>query len=525
MALPINIEDLLKRVKVESNRVEFKKGWNPDTIYHSICAFANDLDNLGGGYVLVGVEEENGMPKRPLTGIPTEKIDGILQEMVRYNNMFAPYYLPRTSVEEVDGVNILVIWAPVGVNRPYSIKCNVTNSNDKREEFYVRSGTSSIVAKGEVQTELQDLASRVPFDMRGNSQITEDDIDVLLLRAYLQNVKSRMTAELKHLDTMEMLERMDLLTGPTEQRMIKNVAAMMFCDHPEKFFPYTQISVVVFPEGKIKNPNSFTEKVFKGSVPTMIKDAMSYLQSNVIKEYVIKPKDRMESIRFFNYPYQALEESVVNAMYHRDYQEYQEVEITVEPDRISILSFSGPDRSISTEAIKRCDILRSRRCRNNKLGDFLKELELTEGRGTGIPTIQDELAKNGSPRASIETDDDRSFFLIDIPVHEGCGDVVVLTEDTTERQSNDRVSDRVTTIYDNLSSSVNDKLIRVLSFCDSPKSRREILEHIGLKYHTDNYNKYIKPLVDDMYLQPTDSESLTSPQQQYITTDKGHNIF
>lgn len=299
---------------------------------------------------------------------------------------------------------------------------------------------------------------------------------------------------------------------------------MMFCDHPEKFFPYTQISVVVFPEGKIKNPNSFTEKVFKGSVPTMIKDAMSYLQSNVIKEYVIKPKDRMESIRFFNYPYQALEESVVNAMYHRDYQEYQEVEITVEPDRISILSFSGPDRSISTEAIKRCDILRSRRCRNNKLGDFLKELELTEGRGTGIPTIQDELAKNGSPRASIETDDDRSFFLIDIPVHEGCGDIVVLTEDTTERQSNDRVSDRVTTIYDNLSSSVNDKLIRVLSFCDSPKSRREILEHIGLKYHTDNYNKYIKPLVDDMYLRQTDEESANSPQQRYVVTDKGRSL-
>ena len=31
----------------------------------------------------------------------------------------------------------------------------------------------------------------------------------------------------------------------------------------------------------------------------------------------------MRSERWFNYPYQALEESVVNAMYHRDYQEQQ----------------------------------------------------------------------------------------------------------------------------------------------------------------------------------------------------------
>jgi ATP-dependent DNA helicase RecG len=145
---------------------------------------------------------------------------------------------------------------------------------------------------------------------------------------------------------------MDLLTGPAEQRIIKNVAAMIFCDHPDKFFPYTQISVVIFPEGKIQNPNRFTEKTFKGSVPTMIQEVMSYLQSIAIQEYVIKPKDRMESIRYFNYPYQALEEAVVNAMYHRDYQEYQEVEITIEPNRISILSFSGPDRSIPAEAIK-----------------------------------------------------------------------------------------------------------------------------------------------------------------------------
>lgn len=28
MALPINIEDLLNKRKIEGNRIEFKKGWN-----------------------------------------------------------------------------------------------------------------------------------------------------------------------------------------------------------------------------------------------------------------------------------------------------------------------------------------------------------------------------------------------------------------------------------------------------------------------------------------------------------------
>lgn len=111
MALAININDLLNKQKIESNRIEFKKGWNPGSIYHSICAFANDFDDLGGGYIIVGVDtdDKTGMAIRPVEGVPIEKIDGILQEMVAYNNKMAPYYLPRTSVEEVDGKQVIVI--------------------------------------------------------------------------------------------------------------------------------------------------------------------------------------------------------------------------------------------------------------------------------------------------------------------------------------------------------------------------------------------------------------------------------
>ena len=61
--------------------------------------------------------------------------------------------------------------------------------------------------------------------------------------------------------------------------------------------------------------------------------------------------------------------------------------------------------------------LRSRRYRNLRLGEFLKELDLTEGKATGIPTIQEELEANGSPQAAIETDEERTYFLIDIPCH------------------------------------------------------------------------------------------------------------
>ena len=420
MALPINIEDLLRKQKIEGNRVEFKAGWNPDSIYHSICAFANDFDNIGGGYIVVGVEEEDGVAKRPVKGIPTEKIDAILKDMVGYNNKINPYYMPRTSVEEIDGQYILVIWVPAGVNRPYDVRDSVVSNNNAKSQWYIRSGSSSIVAKGEVLDELREMANRVPFDDRGNPDISIDDISPMLVLEYLKKVDSKLVKDFVSTPLEDILDKMDLYTGPRERRIIKNVAAMMFCENPSKFFPYTQVDIVVFPNGLEQDPNNMIEiPKITGPVPYMIRATLDYLRTNLIKERIIKPKDRAESIKFFNYPYQAFEEGVVNALYHRDYQEREPVEIRVEPNGVSILSYSGPDRSISMEAIRQARTLKARRYKNRRLGDFLKELNLSEGRATGIPTIQDELRKNGSKPARIETDDERSYFLLEIPNREG----------------------------------------------------------------------------------------------------------
>ena len=417
MALPINIEDLLNKRKVEGNRIEFKKGWNPTEIYRSICAFANDFDNLGGGYVLVGVDEEgNGLAKRPVTGINIESIDRILKQMVGFNNMFDPYYLPRTSVEDVDEKQVLVIWVPSGVNRPYAIPSDVT-AKMKQMKYYIRSGSSSIVAKGEALDELRNMADRIPFDEHPNPNIAMTDISMVLLRDYLATIGSKLEASLFTQPLEQTLEQMELMTGPTENRMIKNVAAMMFCEHPEKFFPYTQVDIVHFPEGKIHNPQNFTEKTFKGSVPQIIKQTMTYFRTSILFETVQKVAGRAEAVRFWNYPYDALEEAVVNSLYHRDYAQHEPVEITIEPEGITILNCPGPDRSIPMSAIEKGDNLKSRRYRNRRLGDFLKELELTEGRSTGVPTIQEKLADNGSPRATFETTEDRLTFLIHIPSH------------------------------------------------------------------------------------------------------------
>ena len=67
----------------------------------------------------------------------------------------------------------------------------------------------------------------------------------------------------------------------------------------------------------------------------------------VIEERVVKHGDPPEAGRFFNVPYAALEEAVVNAVYHRSYEIREPIEVRVLPYEITVASYPGLDRSIN----------------------------------------------------------------------------------------------------------------------------------------------------------------------------------
>ena len=89
---------------------------------------------------------------------------------------------------------------------------------------------------------------------------------------YLQTVGSRLANDFENKPFVEILGQMDLLTGPTEHQTLKNVAAMMFCKNPAKFFPTTQVDIVIFPEGCVKNPNNMIE------VPKIVKNPNNMIE-------------------------------------------------------------------------------------------------------------------------------------------------------------------------------------------------------------------------------------------------------
>ena len=154
--LPVSLADLLSGLKVESDRVEVKEGWNPPAILRTVCAFANDFHNYGGGYIVVGVAD-----------IPTAELDRMQRELLQYGNLIQPPYFPILGFEEVEGRMVAVMWCPGGQSRPYKVPRDVT-ARQKDYEHYIRRYANSVVAKDAELRELIELTATVPFDDRMN---------------------------------------------------------------------------------------------------------------------------------------------------------------------------------------------------------------------------------------------------------------------------------------------------------------------------------------------------------------------
>ena len=92
------------------------------------------------------------------------------------------------------------------------------------------------------------------------------------------------------------------------------------------------------------------------------------------------------------------------------------MEVRISHDELVVLSYPGPDRSVRLAQL-RAGRAQPRRYRNRRIGEFLKELEFTEGRSTGILKIIRAMRKNGSPPAEFDFDEDHSYFMVRLPIH------------------------------------------------------------------------------------------------------------
>ncbi|MEW5987596.1 MAG: ATP-binding protein, partial [Chloroflexota bacterium] len=241
--LPIRLENLLQ---VESVRIEFKKSWSVptlDQVVKTICAFANDFLNLNGGYIILGIDMQEGRPLLPPHGLAGEDLDRIQRQIRGQCQRIDPEYQPVLSPETYQGQTILVIWTPPGDLRPYHAP---TGSQKGDRAYYIRTGSETIEAKGEMLTQLMQLTARVPFDDRRNLSATIDELSLSLIRRYLSNVKSDLAVAGQDLGLLGLCKRLRLSVPANGFEVPRNVALLFFSNDPGRYFVGARVEVVQF---------------------------------------------------------------------------------------------------------------------------------------------------------------------------------------------------------------------------------------------------------------------------------------
>lgn len=217
---------------------------------------------------------------------------------------------------------------------------------------------------------------------------------------------------------------------------------------------------------------------------------------------MIKHPDRAEATRVENFPYAAIEEAIANAVYHRGYDVREPIEVRISKEDLVILSYPGPDRSVSLAQLRAGKAM-PRRYRNRRIGEFLKELDMTEGRSTGIPKIIRVMKMNGSPKPEFDYDDDHTYFLCRLPVHPKANmpDVPPVTAQVTPQ--------------------VTLQVRRLLVAMKGEMSRQEIQIALRLEDRESFRKLYLAPAIVAECIDRTIPDKPNSRLQKYRLTDKG----
>lgn len=412
--LPINLDDLLYCRSVESERVEFKASWDPVTtgpqVLRTICAFVNDFHNLNGGYVVIGVAERDGRAALPVAGLTAGEVEAA-QQWIRGNcNRFDPPYFPILSPESVDDRLILVVWAPASDTKPHRAP-----DGGGTWRYWVRLGSDTVDAERQrnLLPALIQQTARVPWDDRRAQEARVEDLREGKVREYLRDVRSGLLDEPKERDVYR---RMRLTRQVNDHEVPRNAALLFFSADPSQWFRGAKIEVVQFAADRAGDVQE--ERSFGGGLADQLNDCLTYLE-NLSTSHLQKQPHRSQVRGWVSYPMRALRETLVNAVYHRGYDvdQPEPTKVYLFPSRIEVISYPGPVPGIEPSHLLPNAEVRAAPARNRRIGEFLKELKLAEGRLSGLPKVFQAMADNGSPVPRFEFDEQRTYFQATLPAH------------------------------------------------------------------------------------------------------------
>lgn len=400
MEFNVDLKELSSR---ESERVEWKENGDDkyivNNIVKTISAFANDIANFGGGYVICGAKEtkdEFGFPKVLYTGLSSVKLKEIEGKVLQHcRDYVSPAIAP--IVQELENpedksTRILVF---IVLSSPDAH----TYRDGESANYYVRISRETKEARNGVLSQLLVKKQKIEyFDKRVSSNATESDIDVLLFRDSIQEMglfhagKSLEDYFSDREQIAELVPPLFVRNNFTGLLQPRNFALLMFGKKSSitSFFPESHTIVSIY-KGLDRSEPTAERHTITGSIIEQAKKALELLNTQAYMAFD-KTSAKPNQVK---YPIRALQEALINAVVHRDYEIPQPIRITIFADRIEIMSPGSLHWGVDKE--KFLSGKASPKWRNQSFAYLFNKLQLAQSEGQGIPTIFRTMKEEGCP--------------------------------------------------------------------------------------------------------------------------------
>lgn len=410
--------DLTELTRRESEQIEWKENVaDIDDVVATLSAFANDLQNLGGGYVVCGAREdkdEHGFPRLLRTGLGASRlkeVEGIV--LTRCRERVFPQITPLVDelVVENDPERRILVFTQPATGHAHTFR-----RGDGAGKHHVRVGRSTLEARNGI---LRDLLVRKgdlePWDRRPCIGATENDLDLIALRDALQQMKvfsserglePFLSSEAQLNPFVPPLFAKDPLTGILRPR---NFAMVLFGREPQRFIPGALSLFSIYP-GTDRSDTHAARHELAG---TLIEQARRMQPLLEAQAPLLFDKTDPTTPNVQKYPKRALYEAMGNALAHRDYELADPTRVTVFADRIEVLSPGALPHGVTLDALRSGQA--APRWRNQALAWFFQRLQLAQAEGQGIPTILRAMQQEGCPPPRFEADDARVLCIL--PAH------------------------------------------------------------------------------------------------------------
>ena len=373
----------------------------------------------------------------------------------------------------------------------------------------------------------KELIRNVPFDAAAHPTATYDDIDPDKVRIFVNRAREKRNFSLKFEDGMEQI--FSAIHVLTDDGRLTNGALLLFAKDPQRFFRTSEVRCAQFYGTKVEKPIR-NYQVYTGSLFEMIDSAVGFVMSRIDARVGTRAQSADAPVEY-EIPETAVAEAIANAVAHRDYTSNASVQVMLFRDRLEIWN---PGRLPDGFTIQKLHEMHHSEPTNPVIAHPLFMAGYIEHLGTGTIDIISDCENAGLPTPEfIEADEFRTIIYRKEKMSDPglkVSDPEIKVSDHNQKVSNlgkkvSNLDEKVTEQTEKVSKQdeksnqvrLTAKQRKVLEFCDqTPHTAQEILDMVGVKYHTKTLEQYVNKLVEGALLRPTGAK-IHDSNRRYIT--------